>query len=170
MLHAIVRCSSDSSSLELPDVSICMTLEESCGIFETNPDLNKLEEILISKIDTYFYCPSCNETPNSIISSSTQIFIFNLRVNNQIVAYPVISKDHDASSNSEQFCTYCKYSTTNIDLPVYKQVFHKCPFVLLKFVNRDVSPDNIFKSEIKLTDSSGQQFIYKATAIIIISR
>ncbi|CAF2647209.1 unnamed protein product, partial [Rotaria sp. Silwood2] len=117
MVYAIARCSSDSSSLELPDVSISITLQEACEIIETNPDLNKLKETLISEIATYFYCPSCRQTPNSIISSSTQIFIFKLTVNNQIVAHPVISKDNDDLTNDQRSCTYCKYSTKNIDLP-----------------------------------------------------
>ncbi|CAF4456505.1 unnamed protein product [Rotaria sp. Silwood2] len=135
MVYAIARCSSDSSSLELPDVSISITLQEACEIIETNPDLNKLKETLISEIATYFYCPSCRQTPNSIISSSTQIFIFKLTVNNQIVAHPVISKDNDDLTNDQRSCTYCKYSTKNIDLPVYKQVFHKCPVTAVTISN-----------------------------------
>ncbi|CAF4803751.1 unnamed protein product [Rotaria sp. Silwood1] len=170
MVYAIARCSSDASSLEFPDVSISLTLQEACQIIETNSDLNELKETLISDISTYFYCPLCRQTPNSLVSSHHQIFIFKLTVNNQLVAHRVISKDNDDLTDDERSCENCKYSIKNIDLPVYKQIFHKCPIVLLKFVNRDVPPENVFQSQIKLIDSSGQLITYKATAILIISR
>ncbi|CAF1463632.1 unnamed protein product, partial [Rotaria sp. Silwood1] len=131
MVYAMARCSSDASSLEFPDVSISLTLQEACQIIETNPDLNELKETLISDISTYFYCPLCRQTPNSLVSSHHQIFIFKLTVNNQLVAHRVISKDNDDLTDDERSCENCKYSIKNIDLPVYKQIFHKCPIVLL---------------------------------------
>jgi hypothetical protein len=131
MIHAIARCSFITSSFKLPDVPISITLHEACSIIESHPSLNELKDMLISEIKTYFYCPSCHKVSNSLMSSNTQIFIFKLTMKNEIVAHPVASKDNGHGTNAEQSCTYCTYSTKNVDLAIYKQVFHKCPLVLL---------------------------------------
>lgn len=131
MVHAIARCAFDSHSFKLSDIPISITLQDACIAIETNPDLNELKSILISEICTYFYCYSCNKTSDSLMSSSTQIFIFKLTIKNEIVAHAIMSKNNEYSNNDTQFCTYCQSSIKNVDLAIYKQVFHKCPMVLL---------------------------------------
>jgi hypothetical protein len=130
MIHAIARCSFDSPSLQLPDISSC-TLQEACSAIEINSALNELKDTLISKIETYFYCHSCYKTSDHLKLSNIQIFIFNLTVKNEIIAHPVIYKDNEDSANDDRFCTYCKVSSKDIVLSVYKQIFLKCPLVLM---------------------------------------
>jgi hypothetical protein len=108
-----------------------MTLHEACSAIENNPALDELKNILISEIQTDFYCHSCHKTSDYLKSSSTQIFIFKLTPKNELVAHPVVSKDSEDSANDEQLCTHCKFSTKHITLPIHKQVFYKCPLVLM---------------------------------------
>jgi hypothetical protein len=131
MVRAIARCAFDSPSYHLPDTSICITLQEACSSIENNPDLHALKDVLISEIYTYFYCCSCHKVSDSLMSSNNQIFIFKLTVNGELVAHPIVSKNNEDFINDETSCTHCKYSIKNINLPVYKQVFYKCPAVLL---------------------------------------
>lgn len=131
MIYAIARCSSDSLLFQLPDTIPCVTLQQSCAIIETNDNLLPLKELLTSEIETYYYCPSCHQTSNTLITLNTSIFIFKLTKNNELIAYPTTSANSNISNDPEPACTSCKYSIKNIDLPVCKQIFHKCPRILL---------------------------------------
>lgn len=129
-VYAIIQCSLDTFPILLDDVPSCSTFQEACRLIETNHALDELSSVLIAKIKTFFYCSSCNDTPDSLQSSSNQIFIFKLSSNNQLIAYPVLT-DVDKTNDDEAHCTYCDYKTTNIEMQVYKQLFFKCPSCLI---------------------------------------
>ncbi len=130
LIYAIIRCSLDAFPILFDSIPSCSTLQEACSIIETNHALNELNNILVAKINTYFYCPSCNDTPNSLQSSDNQIFIFKLSLDNRLIAYPVAT-DVNKTNDAEAHCTYCNYKTKNIEMQVHKQLFVNCPSRLI---------------------------------------
>ena len=114
----------------LDNIPSRVTLQEACSIIETNDAFNELNSVLTADIKTLFYCHSCRATSDTLFSLNTQIFIFKLNSNNQIVAYPVIP-GIDNTKKVEQRCTYCSCATKNIEMAVYKQIFVKCPTCLM---------------------------------------
>jgi hypothetical protein len=130
LIYAIIRCSLDAFPILFDSIPSCSTLQEACSIIETNHALNELSNILVAKIKTYFYCPSCNDTPDSLRSSTNQIFIFKLSSNNQLIAYPVVN-DVDKTNDIETHCTCCNHKTKNFEMQVHKQIFFKCPSRLI---------------------------------------
>ena len=131
MLHAIARCVLDLSTHQLPDTPLCITLQEACSFIESNADLDALKKVLIAEIHTSFYCSICHEVLDGFMLANNQVFIFKLTMKKQFIAYPVIYRDNLDPANNKTSCKYCQYSFKNIDLPIYKQVFHQCPMVLL---------------------------------------
>jgi hypothetical protein len=131
MVRAIARCAFDSTSYHLPDIPISITLQEACSTMETNSDLNELKNILIAEICTCFYCYMCHKTSDALVSSNNQIFMFKPTDKNEMIAHPIVYRDSEDCANNQTFCTYCEYSIKDVKLPVYKQIFYKCPIVLM---------------------------------------
>ncbi len=130
LVYAIIQCSSDTSPVLYDTIPSCSTLQDAFSFIETDPALNELNNILVSNIKTYFYCPSCNDTPDSLRVSSSQIFIFKLSPNNNLIAYPLVT-DVDNTQNTEVHCTSCDYQDKNIEMQVHEQIFIECPSCLI---------------------------------------
>lgn len=131
MIRAIARCAMNQSLNQFSDLPMCITLQEACAIIESDPNLNQLKDILVSKIQNYFYCFSCQKPLDKLQLINSQIFIFKLTTKREFVAHPVNTNEKQNLGDNEQFCTYCMHSTKDIVLPLYKQVYHKCPPVLM---------------------------------------
>jgi len=129
-IYAIFQCTLNKPSILLDDVPACETLQEACSIIETHPALNELNNALVANIITYFYCHSCHEIPDFLRTQITQIFIFKLTSKNEIIAYPIMAKSNN-ENNAKQYCTYCDYSSEDMEMNVCKQVFVKCPSCLI---------------------------------------
>jgi hypothetical protein len=129
-IYAIIQCTINSSSIVLDGIPACATIQEACSVIENHSALTELKDALVANIKTCFYCYSCNKTSDSLQTQTTQIFIFNLTPKNEIIAYPVVLKIND-ENNRQEHCTCCNYSSKNIEMHVYKQVFIQCPFCLI---------------------------------------
>jgi hypothetical protein len=130
LIHAIFKCSLDTSPTSLISIPLCTTLQDACSIIQTNHELKQLRDILVANIKSYFHCNSCNGTSDSLLSLKNQIFVFKLTANNQIIAYPIVS-DNRTANDIERICSNCDYSTKNIETKVHKQIFIKCPSILI---------------------------------------
>ena len=129
-IYAIMRCSLNEP-LNLSDrIPLCLTLDEACRIIETHHELVDLNNVLYSCITTSYYCYSCQKVPESLQKQTSQIHLFKLSSVNEMVAYPILLNVNDPIKSNE-YCTYCKYDATNVEMNVCKQVFIKCPWCLI---------------------------------------
>jgi len=129
-IYAIIQCTLNRSSILLDGIPASTTLQEAFSIIETHPARIELNNALVANIITYFYCYSCYKIPDSLQAETTQIFIFQSTSKNEIIAYPVVFNDSNENDRKE-YCTYCNYSSKNIEMHVCKQTFIKCPCCLI---------------------------------------
>ncbi|CAF1498004.1 unnamed protein product, partial [Adineta steineri] len=116
----------------------------------------ELKKILVTTIKTFFYCPHCNTTPDSLRSLSSQIFIFNSSSDEQLISYPVVANVDDTENVANVHCSHCNHKTENIEMRT--------------FVKPPAQVQKAFDSYLELNDIENVQYYYPATAVLIISR
>ncbi|CAF0902184.1 unnamed protein product [Adineta steineri] len=155
-IFAIIKCASDTFYVLSDNIPSCSTFQEACSIIEKNHTFHELKKILVTTIKTFFYCPHCNTTPNSLRSLSSQIFIFNSSSNEQLISYPVVANVDDTENAANVHCSHCNHKTENIEMRT--------------FVKPPVQVQKVFDSYLNLNDIENVQYYYPATAVLIISR
>lgn len=129
-VQAMARCVLDYSLPPSINIASCLTIQEACAWIETQSDLLQLKEALVGNITTYFYCNSCHLVPDSFRKQNTQIFLFKLTSNNEIIAHPIVlSMNNHKDPNN--VCNHCGYHPDDIQMNVCRQIFVNCPKYLL---------------------------------------
>ncbi|CAF1441600.1 unnamed protein product [Adineta ricciae] len=168
-VHAINRCSFHIPPIFDNDPSTCKSFRASCLTIETNKKCVHLNDVLVANIKTHFSCNSCHRSSDSATIVKEQVYIFKSTVKGKLIGYPV-TFDLQNINNSEQSCVNCNHPIKNIQMEVLKQVFLKCPSVLVKLGDRNTQPKIIFDSELELTDVDDITYCYTAASILLISR
>ncbi|CAF4076111.1 unnamed protein product [Adineta steineri] len=130
-IFAIIKCASDTFYVLSDNIPSCSTFQEACSIIEKNHTFHELKKILVTTIKTFFYCPHCNTTPDSLRSLSSQIFIFNSSSNEQLISYPVVANVDDTENVANVHCSHCNHKTENIEM----RTFVKPPAQVQKVFN-----------------------------------
>ncbi|CAM4849263.1 unnamed protein product, partial [Rotaria magnacalcarata] len=129
-IQAIVKCSSDTCEFTHDSIPLCITLQQSCSIIENDNKFGELNDLLRAEIKSFYSCYLCHDKHESLFILVKQIFIFKTNVNNDIVGFPIVTRA-DNQAYPQECCSNCNCSIKNVELPVHKQIFIKCPIYLI---------------------------------------
>ncbi|CAM4846474.1 unnamed protein product, partial [Rotaria magnacalcarata] len=168
-IQAIVKCSSDTCEFTHDSIPLCITLQQSCSIIENDNKFGELNDLLRAEIKSFYSCYLCHDKHESLFILVKQIFIFKTNVNNDIVGFPIVTRA-DNQAYPQECCSNCNCSIKNVELPVHKQIFIKCPIYLIYYADRSIRPKDLFEGDTTLTDINNFQHSYTPTSCLMISR
>lgn len=134
-VSAIICCTSQPTQSPRLKFPSCSSLQEAVSVIQKEKDLHYLKDLLTSHVKSIFQCHSCHATPDSLVSSTSDIFIFKSLERDQLIAYPVIIPC-DRNDTVDKHCDNCNVASKHIEMIASRQIFLQTPrylFVSTKY-------------------------------------
>ena len=166
-LHAIAQC----CTIEITDIGqnrckMYKTLHDAIRTIESEPAFAPLNDILTSRYTSYYECLKCRTSPDSLTTTQKCVSIYETRKgHSQPHAIPIVRQN-----TFDMHCSVCSEQTKNKILPIFAQVHHDYPLILIYHSSRTtfrVVTDLLIEFE---SQNSRCKYVYKPISILLVDR